>query len=72
MRETPVVKEVQFVTDVEGHKTAMLLPIEQYEAFQEWLEDLDLGSVARESKNEQTRPFAEVVSEMRAGHEIDV
>jgi PHD/YefM family antitoxin component YafN of YafNO toxin-antitoxin module len=60
---------VQFIVDTEGRKTAVILPIKEYE---EMLEDLHLGRVARESKNDPRRPFAEVVEEMRAADEIDV
>lgn len=62
-------KEVQFVTDAEGNKTGVILPIEDYE---EMMEDLHLGRVTRESKNEPRRPFSEVVEEMRSSGEIDV
>jgi PHD/YefM family antitoxin component YafN of YafNO toxin-antitoxin module len=61
--------DVQYVTDVEGHKTAVIIPIEDYE---EMLEDLHLGRVASKSENEPTRPFMELVEEMRANGEIDV
>ncbi len=61
-------KEVQFVTDAEGHKTAVILPIEEWE---EMMEDLHLGRVARESKGEQRRRFTEVVEELRSAGEID-
>jgi len=67
-----MIQDVQFVTDAEGHKTAVLLPIEQYEAYQEALEDMHLAKVARESRNGPVRPFSEVVEEMRAAGEIDV
>ena len=36
------------------------------------LEDLHMGQVARESKDEPRRPFAELVKELRADGEIDV
>ena len=62
-------KNVQFVTDAEGNKTAVILPIDDYE---ELLEDLHLGRIARESRDEERRPFAEVVEEMREAGEIDV
>ena len=65
-------QDIQYVTDAEGHKTAVLLPIEQYEAYQELLEDLQLAQIIRERKNEYARPFSEVVQEMRAAGEIDV
>jgi PHD/YefM family antitoxin component YafN of YafNO toxin-antitoxin module len=62
-------KNVQYVTDAEGHKTAVILPIEEYE---EMMEDLHLGRVARESLDEPRRPFLEVVEELRTDGEIDV
>ena len=62
-------KNMQYVTDAEGHKTAVILPIEEYE---EMMEDLHLGRVARESKHELRRPFMEMVEEMRGAGEIDV
>ncbi len=62
-------KEKQFVTDSEGNKTAVILPIEEYE---EMLEDLHLGCVARESQNEPRRSFAGVVGELRSAGEADV
>jgi PHD/YefM family antitoxin component YafN of YafNO toxin-antitoxin module len=60
---------VKYITDAEGHKTAVILPIEDYE---EMLEDLHLGEVYRESKNEPKRDFDELVTEMRQKGEIDV
>jgi PHD/YefM family antitoxin component YafN of YafNO toxin-antitoxin module len=62
-------KNVQFVTDEEGRRTAVILPIEDYE---EMLEDLHLGRVARESRDEPRRPFEELVAELRSAGEIDV
>jgi hypothetical protein len=62
-------KQVQYITDAEGHKMAVILPIEEYE---EMLEDLHLGKVARESKNKPRRSFTEVVEELRLAGEIDV
>jgi PHD/YefM family antitoxin component YafN of YafNO toxin-antitoxin module len=60
---------VQYITDAEGHKTAVILPIEDYE---EMLEDLHFGEVARESKDEPKRNFTEVLEEMRESGEMDV
>lgn len=62
-------KNLQFITDTQGNKTAVILPIEEWE---EMMEDLHLSRIARESKNEERRPFQEVVEEMRAAGEIDV
>ena len=60
---------VQYITDAQRHKTAVILPIEDYE---ELLEDLHFGEAARESQNEPSRPFDEVVAELRENGEIDV
>jgi hypothetical protein len=60
---------VQYITDAAGHKTAVILPIEDYE---EMLADLHFGEVARESKDESKRDFNEVLEEMRESGEIDV
>ena len=62
-------KNVQFVYDSEGHKTAVILPIDEFE---EMMKDLHLGRVVRESKDDPRRPFEEVVAEMRKAGEIDV
>jgi len=61
-------KNHQFVTDAEGRKTAVILPIEEYE---EMMEDLEMGRAARESKDQPRRPFEDVVKELRAAGEID-
>jgi hypothetical protein len=52
----------QYVTDPEGRKTAVILPIEEYD---ELLEDLaDLAEVA-ERRNEPSVPHARVLAEMK-------
>jgi hypothetical protein len=62
-------KNPQFVTDAEGHKTAVVLPIEEYE---EMIEDLEMGRAAREGKGQSRRSFDDVVKELRGAGEIDV
>jgi PHD/YefM family antitoxin component YafN of YafNO toxin-antitoxin module len=62
-------KNLQFVTDAEGHETAVILPIEEYE---EMMEDLAMGRAARESKAQPRRPFDDVAKQLRAAGEIDV
>jgi PHD/YefM family antitoxin component YafN of YafNO toxin-antitoxin module len=62
-------RRVQFVTDAEGNKTAVILPLEEYE---EMLEDLHMGQAARASRDEPRRPFGELVEELRDAGEIDV
>jgi len=60
---------IQYVTNQNGEKTAVIVPIEEYE---ELLEDLHLIRVTNESKDEPRRPFSEVIEEMRQAGEIDV
>jgi len=60
---------VQYITDAAGQKTAVILAIEDYE---EMLEDLHFGEVARESKDEPKRDFAKVLEELRDSGEVDV
>jgi PHD/YefM family antitoxin component YafN of YafNO toxin-antitoxin module len=60
---------VQYITDAEGRKTAVILPIEEYE---DMMDDLAMGRAARESKSEPRRPLEDVVRELRASGEIDV
>jgi hypothetical protein len=60
---------LQFVTHAEGYETAVILPIEAYE---EMVEDLEMGRTALESKAQSRRPFDDVAEELRAAGEIDV
>jgi len=62
-------KNIHYVYDAEGHKTGVILPIEEYE---EMMEDLRLGKIARQSVQEPSRPFNEVVEDLRKAGEIDV
>ena len=61
-------KNHQFVTDAEGRKTAVIVPIREYE---EMMEDLLVGRAARESKGRPRRPFDDVVKELRAAGEVE-
>ncbi len=60
---------VQYITDNSGHKTGVILSIEDYE---EMLEDLHFGEIARETKGGPKRDFFEVLAEMRESGDIDV
>jgi PHD/YefM family antitoxin component YafN of YafNO toxin-antitoxin module len=68
-RRDAMQKNVQFVIDTEGHRKAVILPIEEYE---EMMEDLHMGRAACESKSQPHRPFEDVIKELRATDEIDV
>jgi len=61
-------KNVQFVTDAEGHKTAVIIPIDDYE---ELLEDLHLGRISRESKDEERTPWQQIRAELVATGRLD-
>jgi hypothetical protein len=52
----------QFVTDQSGEKTSVILPLAEYEAL---LEDLDDLAVIAERANEPTIPFEEVVAKLK-------
>jgi len=62
-------RNVQYVTDVNGERTAVILPLDEY---QELLEDMHVIRVAEETKDEPARPLGEVVEELRNAGEIDV
>jgi PHD/YefM family antitoxin component YafN of YafNO toxin-antitoxin module len=53
---------VQYVTNEAGETTAVLIPIAEYEALMEDLEDL---AVVAERRDEPTSPHREVVDELR-------
>ena len=62
-------KNVHFVTDADGRKTAVILPIEEYE---DLMDDLAMGRAAHESNSQPRRAVDDVVKEMRAAGAIDV
>ncbi len=53
---------VQYLTDERGERTAVLLPISQYEKLLEDLEDL---AVVAERREEPTIPHEQFVSELK-------
>jgi hypothetical protein len=61
-------RNVQFVTDANGERTGVILPLDEYE---ELLEDLHVTRAAEETKDEPRRLFIEVVNELRDAGEID-
>ena len=62
-------RNVQYVTDANGERTAVILPLDEYG---ELLEDLHIIRVAEETKDDTSRPLSEVVEELRTANEIDV
>ena len=62
-------RNVQYVTDANGERTAVILPLDEYG---ELLEDMHIIRVAEETKDDTSRPLSEVVEELRTAKEIDV
>jgi PHD/YefM family antitoxin component YafN of YafNO toxin-antitoxin module len=54
--------QAQYVTDESGKKTAVILPIEEFE---ELLEDLQDLAILAERRDEPTMPHEEVVAKLR-------
>lgn len=54
----------QFLTDPDGKRLSVVLPIAEYEALIEYLEDLEDIEDARQAKDEPTIPWETVKNEM--------
>ena len=60
---------IQYVTDAEGHRVAVVVPIEQWEAMQAKLDGLSLDEIEASDKAWQdylggkTKPLAQVIQE---------
>ena len=61
--------EVQYVTDSAGNKTAVIVPIDDYEEF---LEDRYFNRAAEENKDEPRRSLEDILKGLRDSGEIDV
>ena len=61
-------RNVQYVTDANGERTAVILPLEEYE---ELVEDLHLIRVAEETKDEAVIPWDEVKAELVSEGKLD-
>ena len=62
-------RNVQYVTDANGERTAVILPLEEYE---ELLEDLHVIRVADETKDEPRVPWEQVKAELVSEGKLDV
>jgi hypothetical protein len=54
--------QAQYVTDESGKKTAVILPIDEFEELPEDLEDM---AVLLERRNEPTIPLDEVIAKLK-------
>jgi hypothetical protein len=52
---------VQYITDANGERTAVILPLDEY---RELLEDMHVIRVAQETKDEPRIPWEEVKAEL--------
>ena len=62
-------KNLQYVTDANGERTAVILPLDEYE---ELLEDLHVIRVAEETKDEPRIPWEQVKAELVSEGKLDV
>lgn len=69
LREMLVAEGLLDITDSEGRKTALYLPLE---AFEDLVEELHDGRIVRERKDGPHRPYSEFAEELRSAGEIDV
>jgi PHD/YefM family antitoxin component YafN of YafNO toxin-antitoxin module len=61
-------RNVQFVTDANGERTGVILPLDEYE---ELLEDLHVTRIAEETKGDDRIPWAEVKAELVSEGKLD-
>jgi hypothetical protein len=61
-------RNVQYVTDANGERTAVILPLDEYE---ELLEDLHVIRVAEETKDEPRIPWEQVKAELVSEGKLD-
>ena len=61
-------RNLQYVTDEQGERTAVILPIEEYE---ELLEDLHVTHVAEEVRGEERIPWKQVRAELVSEGKLD-
>jgi len=61
-------RNVQYITDANGERTAVILPLEEYE---ELLEDLHVTRVAEETKDDERIPWKEVKAELISEGKLD-
>ena len=61
-------KNVQYVTDANGERTAVILPLDEYE---ELLEDLHVIRVTEETKDEPRIPWEQVKAELVSEGKLD-
>jgi hypothetical protein len=61
-------RNVQYITDANGERTALILPLDEY---QELLEDMHVIRVAEETKGEPRIPWKQVKAELVSEGKLD-
>jgi hypothetical protein len=61
-------RNVQYVTDANGERTGVILPLDEYE---ELLEDLHVTRIAEETKDEEPIPWKQVKGELVSEGKLD-
>jgi hypothetical protein len=61
-------RNVQYITDVNGERTAVILPLSEY---QELLEDMHVIRVAEETRDEPRIPWEQVKAELVSEGKLD-
>jgi PHD/YefM family antitoxin component YafN of YafNO toxin-antitoxin module len=61
-------RNVQFITDAEGNRTAVILPMDEYEQL---MEDLHLARVYEESRDEERVPWDQIKEELIAEGKLE-
>jgi hypothetical protein len=61
-------RNVQYITNEQGQRTAVIVPIEDYE---ELFEDLHVSRVAEETKDDEPIPWTEVKAELISEGKLD-
>ena len=69
MREMALLQSVQFVVDMEGHRSAVLVDLDVWEQILTLLEDLEDTEEIRQARNEdeETTPWEQVKAELSLG-----
>jgi hypothetical protein len=60
---------VQFLTDTNGKRTAVVIPIEDYE---EYLIDIGMARAADEARDDPGRPLQDVIAELGLSDLVNV
>lgn len=61
-------RNVQFITDAEGNRTAVILPMDEYEQL---MEDLHLARIYEESRDEERIPWDQIKEELIAEGKLE-